>query len=208
MSVPENQRQYAPSTARNRDVICETFLEHMPRSGAILEIAAGTGEHGVHIIEAAPELDWVFTDYDADCRKSQAAWITHTGRSNLKGPYALDASASDWGEKIEALTPAGIFCANMIHITPFEVCEGLFAGAGRLLSTGGRMFLYGPYRRQGKQTAPSNEAFEDWLKSKDARYGVRDLDSEVLPLADANALQLVKVINMPANNFSLIFEKL
>lgn len=208
MSTPADLRQFAPSTARNRDVIRDVFLEHMPGAGTIFEIASGTGEHGVYITRAAPDLTWAFTDFDADFRTSQAAWIAHEARENLSGPYSLDASADDWGEGIEQLAPDGLVCINMIHIAPFEVCEGLFAGAGRMLEPGGRLFLYGPYRRHGKQTAPSNDAFEDWLKAKDERYGVRDLESQVLPLAARNNLELVHIIDMPANNFSLIFEKI
>ena len=131
----------------------------------------------------------------------------HEGRENLKGPHVLDASAADWGEELETLKPAGIFNANMIHISPFEVCVGLFAGAGRLLAPGGKLFLYGPYRRHGKQTAPSNDVFEAWLKSKDERFAVRDLESQILPLAEMASLELAHIIDMPANNFVLVFEK-
>ncbi len=203
-----DKRQFSPATARNRDAVRDAFLAHMPQRGVILEIASGSGEHGVHITEKAPDLDWIFTDHDAQYRESQKAWMEHLSRPGLQGPLVLDASAADWGARIEALRPDGLFCANMIHIAPFEVCEGLFAGAGRLLRSGGKLFIYGPYRRHGEQTAPSNAAFEDWLQAQDSRYGVRDLESEILPLADRNTLRLAHVIDMPANNFSLVFEKI
>ena len=207
MSASEDARQYAPSTARNRDVIRDVFREHMLNSGTILEVASGTGEHGVYITDGLPGLNWAFTDFDANFRRSQSAWITHEARANLSGPYILDASAADWGTEIEALNLDGMVCINMIHIAPFEVCQGLFAGAGRLLKSGQRLFLYGPYRRDGKQTSPSNEVFEDWLKARDGRFGVRDLESQILPLASRNNLELAHIIDMPANNFVLIFEK-
>ena len=94
----------------------------------------------------------------------------------------------------------------MIHIAPFEAAKGLIAGAGRLLSPRGRLFLYGPFLRNGK-TAPSNRDFDASLKRRNPAWGVRDLDLEITPLAEAAGLSLAEVIDMPANNLSVIFEK-
>ena len=175
--------------------------------GKVLEIASGTGEHGAYLVSRFPGLGWTYSDIDELSLASQRAWIAHAGPgSGLKGPVELDASQADWGEA-EAQSPYdGIFCANMIHISPFAVCEGLIAGAGRLLRPSGRLFLYGPFAREG-EIAPSNARFSENLKSRDPEWGVRDLDREVLPLAGKAGLDLAAVVEMPANNLSVIFEK-
>ena len=203
----DDGRRFSPSAARNRDVISEVFAAHMPMDGDVLEVASGTGEHGVFMVSRFPGLGWTYSDVDENSLASQRAWMEYAGTgSGLKGPVKLDASQADWGEA-EAQAPYdGIFCANMIHISPFSVCEGLLAGAGRLLRPRGRLFLYGPFAREG-EIAPSNARFSEDLKRRDPEWGVRDLDREVLPLARKVGLDLAAVVEMPANNLSVIFEK-
>lgn len=177
----------------------------MPKSGTIIEVGAGTGQHAVHIAAAAPGLIWRPGDPDPASRTSIAAWAEHLGLANVKAPHGVDVAAAGWELAFEAAD--GVFSANMIHISPFEAAAGLIAGAGRLLKSGGRLFLYGPFSREGVHSAPSNEAFDASLKSRDPRWGVRDLDRDIVPLADAAGLTLVDVIAMPANNLSVVFEK-
>lgn len=199
-------RRFSPSTGRNKVVVHDVFLKHMPRAGRILEIASGTGEHGAHITEAERGLVWYYSDIDPAGRESQAAWAGFSSHDRLRGPFAIDASLLNWGE-IETAKPFdGMFNANMIHISPFFVAEGLFAGAGRLLRSGGKLMLYGPFARDG-EIAPSNARFSEDLKRRDARWGIRDLDREVLPLALSAGLSLDTIVDMPANNLSVIFEK-
>ncbi len=197
-------RQFSPSTARNKDAVRAAFLAHMPMSGNLLEIASGTGEHGAHITQAAPELSWTYSDLDSAGRASQSAWIAHLGGRPLRGPYELDTRKPDWGASESSAPYDGMFCANMIHIAPFEAAIGLFAGAARLLRPGGRLMLYGPFARSGK-IAASNAQFSADLKRRDGDWGVRDLDLEILPLASKNRLKLAAVIDMPANNSSVVF---
>lgn len=204
--TPEGERLHSPSAARNRDAIRDVFLKAMPRHGRILEIGAGTGEHAVHLAAALPGAEWRAGDPDATARRSIAAWIAHANLPNLSGPHAIDVTQPVWG--VEDLAPfAGIVSVNMIHIAPFAAAKGLFAGAGRLLAGGGKLFLYGPFSRNGAHTAPSNEAFDASLKARDPDWGVRDLEREIEPLARENALNLEAVVEMPANNISAIFRK-
>ena len=197
-------RRFSPSTGRNKDVVREIFRKHMPLSGRVLEIASGTGEHGAHITESAPDLSWVYSDIDPQGRASQRAWAAHVPHDRLLGPLTVDAASRHWGEA-ETLGPLeGMFNANMIHISPFQVAEGLLAGAGRLLKRGGKLMLYGPFARNS-EIAPSNARFSEDLKRRDASWGVRDLDLEILPLAEAVGLTLADVVDMPSNNLSVIF---
>lgn len=202
----EDGRRFSPSTGRNKDVVRETYQAHMPRSGTVLEIASGTGEHGAHIVAALSDLTWVYSDIDPASQASQHAWRTASDHDRLRGPLTIDTSLPVWTET-DALSPLdGMFCANMIHIAPIAAAEGLFAGAGHILRTNGRLMIYGPFARQG-EIAPSNARFSDDLQRRDPRWGVRDLDQQIFPLAARADLRAVEVIEMPANNLSVIFEK-
>jgi hypothetical protein len=99
-----------------------------------------------------------------------------------------------------------VFCANVIHIAPWRVAEGLVAGAARGLRPDGRLFLYGPFKRDGQHTAPSNAAFDASLRDNNPEWGVRDVD-EVAALAQHNGLKLTEIVDMPANNLILVFER-
>ena len=199
-------RRFSPSAARNRDPIRATFLSEMPNAGTILEIASGTGEHGIHITAAAPALIWHFSDPDPTARTSIAAWIRFAGRSRLVGPHDIRADATHWGEAIETLTFDGIVAINLLHISPFATTLGLFAGAARRLRSGGRLFLYGAFARDGR-LAPSNAAFSQQLQVQDPRWGVRDLEREIVPAASREGLRLEGIVDMPANNLSVVFER-
>lgn len=199
------RRLFSPSAARNRDPIRDAFLKMMPRAGVILEVGSGTGEHAVHIAASAPGLIWRPGDPDAASRDSIAAWAEHLGLNNIAAPHAIDVTAANWDEGLDPVD--GVVSINMIHIAPFIAAEGLIDGAGRLLRRGGRLFLYGPFARNGAHTAPSNAAFDASLKARDPRWGVRDLDCEIVPRAAAAGLTLEEIIEMPANNFSVSFRR-
>ena len=202
----EDGRRFSPSIGRNRDIVRDTFLKVMPAQGAILEIASGTGEHGAHITARALDLAWTYSDIDPVSQASQAAWRAHESHDRLNGPLTVDTTLTHWGEAENAPPWDGLFCANMIHIAPFAAAEGLIAGAGRLLRPGGRLMIYGPFARRG-EVAPSNARFSEDLKRRDPSWGVRDLDLEILPLAEQAGLDLVKTVDMPANNLSVVFER-
>ena len=196
-------RRQAPSVARNREPIRDVFAAQGLDAGRVLEIASGTGEHGAWLTACFPGLVWTYSDIDAAGRASQEAWRKAAGHDRLLGPLAIDVANDDW----EWSGPAEwdlIVCINMVHISPFAATEGLFRGAGRLLKPGGHLFLYGPYARNG-EIAPSNAAFSESLKARDPAWGVRDLDREIVPLADRNGLSLKEAVSMPANNLSVLF---
>ena len=195
-------KRSAPAAQRNRQPILDALSPRLPAAGLVLEIASGTGEHAVHFARASPHLEWQPTDLDPGARESIAAWRDETGLANLRAPLPLDVTQWPWPiERADA-----IFCANMIHISPWQASEGLFSGAGKLLASGAALFTYGPYRFAGVYTAPSNQAFDESLRQRDASWGVRDLE-ELKPLAQRHGLALEEVVEMPANNHLLVFRR-
>ncbi|PLP98110.1 DUF938 domain-containing protein [Cupriavidus pauculus] len=195
-------RRMAPATDRNRAPILAVLRDALPKTGTVLEIASGTGQHAVYFAAALPGLTWQPSDLDATHRESIAAWTAHDKVANVRPPLAVDVRQEPWG--IDAVD--AIVCINMIHIAPWAAADALFAGAGRRLSAGGVLYLYGPYRRNGAHTAPSNEAFDRQLRVADADWGVRDMEA-VIALGAAQGLTCAEPIPMPANNFSLVFRK-
>ena len=195
-------RQRSPSAERNREPILSVLRDLLPATGRVLEIASGTGQHAVHFARAMPGLDWQPSDPDGEARASIAAWIAHERLGNVRAPIALDVHRPDWG----VATLDAVVCINMIHISPSSATEALFAGASERLVEGGVLYLYGPYRRGGEQTSPSNEAFDRQLRSRDPAWGIRDMET-VVALGASCGLVAAAPIPMPANNFSLIFTK-
>ncbi|MBN4096458.1 MULTISPECIES: DUF938 domain-containing protein [unclassified Methylobacterium] len=198
--VDVNEALTAPAVARNRDAILAVLREILPDSGTVLEIASGSGEHAVHVAAALPGLDWLPSDPEPAARRSIAAHALRAGLANIRPPLALDAAAAAW----PVARVDGIVCINMIHIAPWAATEGLMAGAGRALSAGGVLFLYGPFREADRPFAESNAAFDASLRARDPAWGVRDLDA-VAAEAARHGLSLVRRVAMPANNLSLIF---
>lgn len=197
-----DQRRYAPATERNREPILKVLSEVLPQAGLVLEVASGSGEHAVHFARALPGLEWQPTDPSDDALASIAAWIAAEGLGNVRTPLKLDAASENW----PVTSAAGVLCINMIHISPWEAAEGLLLGAGRILASGAPLCLYGPYKRGDRPLEPSNAAFDESLKARDPRWGVRELD-DVAACADENGLELENVIEMPANNLTVIFRK-
>ncbi|ACC73823.1 DUF938 domain-containing protein [Paraburkholderia phymatum] len=203
MTTPDPKlRQHAPATERNREPILAVLERVLPATGTVLEIASGTGQHAVHFAAALPQLVWQPSDLDEEARASIAAWTAHSGLANVRAPLALDVRNASWS--IDAAD--AVVCINMIHISPWESAQALMSGAGRLLGPGGVLFLYGPYRRGGAHTAPSNAAFDAQLRSRNPAWGVRDMEA-VMALADAAGFDADEAVEMPANNLSLVFRK-
>ncbi len=197
------RQQSSPSATRNREPILAVLRRILPPEGKVLELAAGTGEHAVFFARAMPSLDWRPSDPSQEARESIAAWMEAEALANIAPPLDIDVSAPAWGVEAEAPFDA-LIAINMIHISPWEATLGLMAGAGRLLKPGGVLFTYGAYKREGRHTAPSNESFDAWLKARDPRFGVRDLEA-VQAAAHAQGLTLREIVEMPANNFALVF---
>lgn len=198
-------RQKSPSTARNREPILNVLQRVLAPDARVLEIASGSGEHAVYVAAAMPDLNWQPSDPDADARASIAAWIESEALRNVRMPISIDVRDADWGVESDAPFDA-VIAINMIHISPWQATLGLMAGAQRLLRAGGVLFTYGPYKRDGRHTAPSNATFDASLKARDSAWGIRDV-SEVETAANESSLTLREIVEMPANNLSLVFVK-
>jgi hypothetical protein len=173
----------------------------------VLELASGSGEHIVHFAAALPGLTFQPTDPDPAARASIQAHAGSAGLGNVGAPLALDAAASRWELPAGiAAQLAAIVCINMIHISPWEATLGLMRGAGKALPPGGLLFLYGPYRRGGTHTAPSNAEFDASLRARNPAWGVRDLEA-LLAEAAGHGFALVEVVDMPANNLTVVLRK-
>jgi hypothetical protein len=167
-----------------------------------LEIASGTGQHIVHFAQALPGLEWQPSDPDPEARSSIAGWIAHIQVPNVRPPLDLDVSREIWPIK----QADAVLCINMVHISPWGSTLHLLSGGARILPTGGVLFLYGPFRRQGHETAPSNEAFDAQLRRQNPQWGLRDLE-QVISEADRYGLEHVEIKEMPVNNLSVVFRR-
>lgn len=203
-NAADDGRLHSPSVARNRAVICETFLKLGPREGRVLEVGSGTGEHAATIASAAPGLVWRPSDPDERSRASIAAWASATLGASILPPLDLRTTDESWGLAEDDAPYAALLSVNMIHIAPWDACLGLLDGAARLLADSGQLFLYGPFMRDGQHTAPSNAAFDESLKERDPSWGVRDL-AAVEREAGSRSLLLETVVETPANNLFVAF---
>lgn len=195
-------RRSAPHVARNAAPIADVLRDVLPASGLALEVASGTGEHVLHFAKVFPKLLWQPSDPEPAALRSIEAWRADAGLFNLLPPVSLDARAADW--PVEAAD--AILAINMVHISPWAATEGLMRGAGRLLGEGAPLYLYGPYRRAGVATAPSNEAFDESLRRSDAEWGLRSIE-DVVAAADSRGFRLDRIVEMPANNLSMVLRK-
>jgi SAM-dependent methyltransferase len=187
-----------PAPERNKAPILEVLRRVLPARGVALEIASGTGQHIEHFAHSLPDIHWQPSDPEERHRKSILA--RSAGLASIAPPLPLDVRDCPWPiERVDA-----ILCINMIHIAPWEAALALFAEAGRLLPAGGVLYLYGPYRRDGRDTAPSNAEFDADLRRRNPEWGVRDLEAVEHAAAAAN-LALQEIVAMPANNLSVVF---
>jgi SAM-dependent methyltransferase len=197
-----DERRSAPAAARNAGPIAAALHAILPERGLVLEIASGSGEHALRFAREFPQLLFQPSDAEPAALRSIEAWRAEAGLSNLLPPIALDARAAEW----PVAAADAILCINMVHISPWAATEGLMRGAGRLLAPGALLYLYGPYRQAGVETAPSNEAFDQSLRARDPYWGVRELEG-VVAEAEANGLRLDRIVAMPANNLSVVLRK-
>jgi SAM-dependent methyltransferase len=192
----------AAAAGRNREPILGVLRDVLPRPGLVLEVASGTGEHAVWFSAALPGLTWQPTDRDEEALRSIAAWSAMAALPNLLPPLWLDATAETW----PIAQADAVVAINMLHIAPWTATKGLIAGAERVLTHGGLLFLYGPFREGGAHTTASNAAFDADLRTRDPSWGIRDLD-EIIALAAQHGLLPPERIAMPANNLSVVFRR-
>jgi SAM-dependent methyltransferase len=209
--VEPDGRLDAAAFHRNHQAISGLLQQFLAgKSGDVVEAGSGTGQHVVDFARRLPEVTWWPSDFNEQHLKSIAAWRVHAGLPNVRPPLRIDLSDPAWCPQMHDGSGPGellaVFCANVIHIAPWRVAEGLFAGAGRYLRADGRLFLYGPFKRGGKHTALSNAVFDSSLREGNAEWGVRDVEA-VEKLAASVGLRLAEIAEMPANNLILVFER-
>jgi hypothetical protein len=204
VTADQKAKRFAPATLRNRDAIVDALRGVLPERGAVLEIASGTGEHIVHFAAAFSALSWIPSDVDPEARASVAAWCAEAALQNVLPPLAIDAN-DEWFETLSQRVDA-IVCINMVHISPWSATLGLLRGAARCLPEGSPLYLYGPFLRLGVPTAESNLDFDRSLRERDESWGIRSLE-DVAEAAAAAGFVLDSVIEMPANNLSVVFRR-
>ncbi len=209
--VEPDGRLDAPAFHRNHEAIrmhLSRFLAD--QSGDVVEAGSGTGQHVVDFARHMPGIIWWPSDLNEQHLRSIAAWRAHAWLDNIRPPLRIDLSDPAWcPEMHDGSGPRNllaVLCANVIHIAPWRVAEGLFAGAGRYLPAGGRLFLYGPFKRGGRHTAISNAVFDTSLREANPEWGVRDIEA-LEKLAGPAGLALLEIAEMPANNLILAFER-
>jgi SAM-dependent methyltransferase len=195
----DDGRWFTASAERNKGPILTLLGRILPRTGLVLEIGSGTGQHVAHFAKALPELTWQPSEPDAAFRESIRSWVKLENLGNVRAPVDLDVCSFPW----PVSHADAVLCLNMIHVAPWAATEALLTGAKGVLIPGGVLFLYGPYRRFGRHTAPSNEAFDVQLRASDPAWGLRDLEA-VIELAGTSGFELAEVADMPANNFSVV----
>lgn len=193
--MSDDLRQFAPATERNRHVILPILQRVLPPAGTVLEIGSGSGQHAVFFAAQLPQLQWQPSERDVGALASIRAWVAHAGVRNVAAPLLLDIDRGPW----PVAQADAVVAINVLHYTPWPTTPALFAGAARVLPPGGVLYCYGPFRRGGRHTAPSNAEFDAWLKARDPASGIRDAEA-VDALAAAQGLRLVDDVEMPANN--------
>ena len=193
-------KRHAPAAARNSEPLAEVLAEELPDRGLVLEVASGSGEHAVFLARRFPALDWQPSDVDLEALASVDAWAAEAAVANLRPAIALDAAQANW----PIAAADAVLCVNMVHISQWSAAVGLFTGAGRILTSGAPLVLYGPFIEPGRETAPSNLAFDQSLKQRNSEWGLRntaDLDA----LAADHGLRRTARHAMPANNLVLVY---
>ncbi|HEY2561121.1 MAG TPA: DUF938 domain-containing protein [Caldimonas sp.] len=195
-------RRSSPAAERNRGPILAALQRLVPSRGVALEIASGTGQHAAHFAAALAGWQWQPSDADPAALASIDSWCA--GIDNVRPALALDVLSPAWHgapARVDA-----IFCANMLHISPWPTCRALMQGAARHLAPRGVLLLYGPYLDDDVPTAASNLAFDADLRARDPAWGLRRL-ADVTREAEAAGLRLREREAMPANNLLLVLAR-
>lgn len=200
----EAGRLFAPSAARNIEAICTLLSDLAPAGGDALEIASGTGQHIVALAKAMPGLTWQPTEIDPARRASIEAYLAQSSCSNTIAPKALDATAPGWSA--EHGGKALIFLSNLLHLVSTAEAETLVGEAARALAPGGLLVIYGPFMRDDTLTSDGDQAFHDSLVSQDPEIGYKS-DFDVLDWGVEAGLDVAHVVEMPANNLALVWQR-
>ena len=199
------ERAYEAHAERNARAIGSVLERDLPSNGNLLEVASGTGQHAVTFAPRFPGLTWITSDPFWRSRESVNAWILHTGVRNVTAPLDLDVTKPGW-ETAVPRPVAAAYASNLLHITPWPVTLGLFRGLGEVLDTGAPVVIYGCFKRGGAHLTPSNAQFDRNIRGENSEWGVRDLE-EVEAAAREHGLDLMETVDMPRDNFCLVFRK-
>jgi SAM-dependent methyltransferase len=207
--IEPDGRLDAKAFHRNHEAIWQVLAPFLrDKSGDVLEAGSGTGQHVVAYARQTPQLTWWPSDFNAQHLKSIEAWRVHAQLDNVRSPLPIDLSDPAWCAAMSDGSGPGpllaVFCANVVHIAPWPVAEGLIIGAARYLRPDGRLFIYGPFRRGGQHTSVSNAVFDTSLREGNPEWGVRDVE-EMQRVAAGVGLTLIETCEMPANNLTLVF---
>jgi hypothetical protein len=207
-SGPMSPLPHSPAADRNKQPIFDVLRGVLPARGLALEIASGTGQHVAWFAAALPGWTWQPTDFDADALPGIEAWCAQANLTNVRPPRRLDVLSERWPAEGPAFTEPFdlIYCANMLHISPWATCTGLLAGSSRHLAPGGVLITYGPYLEDAVPTSPGNLAFDESLRSRNSSWGIRRLE-DVTAEALRHGMGLRERHAMPANNLLLVFRK-
>lgn len=198
-------RPFAQSCENNQALILDVLQIAFADRQHVLEIGSGTGQHSVYFAPRLPHVIWQTSELPA-LHAGIAAWHADFPAPNLRLPVTLDLARSDWPQT-EAGAFDAVFTSNTLHIVGWPLVERLFALLGQHLPPGGVFAAYGPFNYGGTFTSESNRAFDAWLKGRDAASGIRDFGA-VVALAAQHGLQLQGDHAMPANNRTLVFQKI
>ena len=196
------EKPYAPACDRNKDAILEVLAPLVPNPANVLELGSGTGQHAVHFAAKLPHITWQTSDLPEN-HAGIRMWLEQAGSSNIKPPLALDVTTDNWpvADQIDL-----VFSANMVHIMPWENASSMFRGIGKLLASGGKCCLYGPFNYGGQFTSPSNASFNQWLLDRNPAFGIRHFE-DMVALGEENGLELKTDQAMPANNRFLVWQR-
>ncbi len=203
-----DNRLFFSATGRNKDCIEEVLSRIIKKKGSILEIGSGSGEHGVFFQKRFPEIIWQTSDPELVHRKSISSWIEYEKLDKkMPQPLDIDVDKIPWKIPLDlADSLQGIVSINMIHVAKWTCTESLFRESGKLLNKGKFLILYGPFKIGNEHISQSNYFFDNSLKIKNNFWGVRNLEA-VSDEAKQNGFFEEDIINMPANNFSIIYKK-
>ncbi len=206
--APPGAARHSPAAERNRQPILEVLQQVLPAQGIALEIASGTGQHVAHFAAGLPGWTWQPSDAQADAFGSIRAWCSRAGVANVREPVLLDVLAPRWPAAGATFAEAfdAIYCANMLHISPWATCAALMQGAARHLAPQGALVVYGPFLERAVPTSPGNQAFDASLRQQDPAWGIRMLD-DVTQQAARAGLHLEQRFAMPAHNLLLVFRR-
>ncbi len=195
---------HAPSAARNAPDLSATIKRIAPSKGRALELASGTGQHIVAFAAAMPGLCWQPSEVDGARLRSITTYMRESGLSNIEAPIGLDATRSGWSSSVG---PSELIClSNLLHLISDQEAGVLISEAAKALTAGGKLVLYGPFKRAGKLISEGDVKFDSDLRANDPHTGYKD-DVGIKLIAVRAALMVEHAFEMPANNLCLVFRK-